>query len=107
MADLLNKLYAEKLELQRQIDELNNRIKDIKISNLEDLIDLPVGTEFYLPPSTGFWSGKTIKVNHKIWIDPSSGVPFPFERGDYIVGKNIRLGKMPNYSMATLTYANW
>jgi len=107
MDDLLNSLYAQKIKLELQILELNNRINELEIEKLDDLIDLPIGTEFYLPPATGFWSGKTFKLYNDVWIIPQSGVPFPFERGDYVVGKNIKLGKMPKYSMSQLAWADW
>jgi len=76
---------------------------------MKDLIDLEVGTKFYLPPIKGLWSGETYSKDGELYVKVLGNEEYNFklERGKYIVGANVRLGEMPSYSFYGLANANY
>lgn len=73
---------------------------------LTDLIDMPCGTKFYLPPIYGMWEGKTYLKDNELWVE-TCVEDFKLTKGKYIINKNVRLGKMPHYHMSELSSANY
>ena len=74
-----------------------------------DLINLKEGTEFYLPPVRGFWSGKTYLKKGELWVEVIglNNMDFKLTKGKYIVDDNIKLCKMPSYHLSKLSYADY